>query len=348
MANKVVITQPVANIVKVTTSNNTVNITENRLSLTVSAGSGGASSSFELGADLVVTNTVGDAIAGTTTYTAGTNLETIIQDILAPFLEPTISLIRAGNPSFPDITEGEDIIVQTGLDNRYISGWFYTIPNIQNLDNDTNISVSYNYNGGTSLVNSSVNWDLVNLNSNGEYEANTSNYLTPLNTALNNNGGYYTVTHTFGYLLDGTGDVVTLTKQTKIIYRHPVYIYANTSATFSDVASIISGGNQVRTELGADPNSSTQTISFACSIHTADSTKYTYLIIPSIFTAAEIAATTSGLGVADYTDSFILYDNSGNGFDQTAGTATRNYNVYRSIQPGAFDSDIDLTITLTT
>lgn len=347
MPNRITITEPAANVVQITENNNVVQITENHLSLTVSAGSGGSGSSFELGADLVVTNTIGDAIAGTTTYTAGTNLETIIQDILAPFLEPSIFSIKAGSSNSPDTPIGEDYVMQTGLDNRVIQGWFYNIPNIQNLDNNTNISVEYNYNLGTSIINNSVNWDNVTLNSAGEYNAGAF-YLTPSGSALNNNGAYYTVTHSFGYLLDGTGNVVTLTKQTKIIYRHPVYVYANTSATFTDVASIISNGTQVRTTVEADPNSATQTISFACNSHTADATKYTYLIIPSIFTATEIAATTSGLGVADYTDSFVFYDNGGNGFNQTAGTATRNYNVYRSIQTGAFDDDIDLTITLTT
>lgn len=344
MANKIIITQPIANVVKITESNNTVTISENRLSLSVSAGSSGSASSFELGSDLVVTNSIGDAVAGVTTYSAGTNLETIIQDLLAPFLEPVISSVIPSSTNFPDIIEGENYVVQTGLDNRVIGGFIYTISNIGNLDSTAGLEVTYNYNLGTSLIDSTPNWS----NISSPYTASTGNYITPTGSALTSNGVQYTVTHTLGYLTDGTGALVPITKQTKIIYRHPVYVYANTSATVSDIASLISTGNQVTTLLGADPNEPSQTISFACSSNTADITKYTYLIIPSIFTATEIAATTSGLGVADYTDSFVLYDNSGNGFDQTAGTATRNYNVYRSRQTGAFDDDIDLTITLTT
>ena len=343
MPNRVTITQPAANIVEIVTENNVVHITENRLSLTVSSGSGGASSNFELGSDLVVTNTIGDAIAGSTTYSAGTNLETIIHDILAPYLEPVINSITPQAPQFPDIVEGENIIVQSGLDNRYIQGFTYDISNSTNLNSSTNVQVEYNYNLGTSLINVAVLWSTAT----NPISLTTGNHLTPANSALNTNGGSYTVTHSFGYLLDGTGSVQTLTKQTKIIYRHPVYVYGSANATFTSISDLTQNGSLVRTLLTANPNESTQTITFPCNSVTANTSNYTYLIIPSIFTATEIAAATSGLGVADYTDSFILYDNSGNGYDQTAGTATRNYNVYRSIQTGAFDDDIDLTITLT-
>jgi hypothetical protein len=60
----------------------------------------------------------------------------------------------------------------------------------------------------------------------------------------------------------------------------------------------------------------------------------------------EVAAEVNGRGVADYTDSFIEYDNSGSGFSHTVGTATPAYTAYRSIQPGAFDSDVTLNIEI--
>lgn len=343
MPNKVEITQPEPNIVRVTQTNNVVQIIENRLSLSVSAGSGGSGSSFELGTDLVVTNSIGDAIAGSTTYTAGTNLETIIQDILAPFLEPAITSITGYGANLPGFSEDGNFIFPTGDLGNVVGGYFIHIDNIGNLDNNSGISIAYNYNLGTSL-----------------YSAATYNFdsaSSPLNIGLNamppvpltNNGTSYTVTFTFAYLgNNGEGNPVTLSTTRKLIYRHPVYVVANSSSTFTSVANLISTGTTVRTLLTADPTEATQTISFACSSATANLSNYTYLIIPSIFTAEEMAATTSGLGVADYTDSFVLDTNNGNGYNQTQGAATRNYHVYRSNQTGAFDDDIDLTITLTT
>ena len=54
----------------------------------------------------------------------------------------------------------------------------------------------------------------------------------------------------------------------------------------------------------------------------------------------------NGRGVADYTDSFLEFTNGGLFFPLATGTATPNYRAYRSIQPGAFDSDITLNIEI--
>ena len=61
---------------------------------------------------------------------------------------------------------------------------------------------------------------------------------------------------------------------------------------------------------------------------------------------AEEEAQVIGKGVANYTDSWTLYDNSGSGFARTVGTAVPTYKAYRSNQPGAFDDNLILNLEL--
>lgn len=357
MDTKVVITQPAANIVRVTgaanltqttpnvvriyQTNHIVTITENHLSLSVGATTTGTGSgTTTLGTDLTVTNTIGDAIAGVTTYTAGTPFETIIQDILAPFFEPEYKSIVPTSNNVSYYVQGSDIVFPTGVVGT-VTGWSIEFAHKQNLNNDSGWQVVSNEDGGTTLSSSiPYLWEAL---SNPFLQAN--NYTPP---SLNISGQFYTITFTAGYLGDdGEGDPVPLIATARVIYRDPMIVLTSTASSFVTLADLISTGTVVRSILELDPGSASQTVTFDCSTETLNSQNFTYILVPSTFTVTEVAASTSGVGIADYTSSFQHYDNDGAFFNYTVGSANRSYRVMRSNQPGAFDADVALTMTMT-
>lgn len=356
MDTKIVITQPAANIVRVTgaanltqptpnvvriyQTNHIVTITENHLSLSVGATTTGTGGTTTLGTDLTVTNTIGDAIAGVTVYTAGTPFETIISDILAPFFEPEYNSVTPLSTSPHYFVEGSNIVFPTG-DTGVLQGYEIEFNHKENLHDGSGWFISSNEGGTTPLVGQSTYaWP----NFSNPY-TQVLNYVPD---ALNISGQFYTLTLTAGYMSnDGAGPPVQLATTARIIYRDPMLVVTNSLASFGAISDIISSGTTVRTLLGLDPGSATQAITFGCSEDTVNSSNFTYILVPAVFTVTEIAASTSGVGIADYTSSFQVYDNGGEGFAYTVGGATRVYKVLRSNQPGAFDSDIDLTMTVT-
>ena len=123
------------------------------------SGSGGA----ELESVLAVTNTLGDAIADTTTYAVGTTLESIIRDIIGPFLEPSVISVVASSSTDHRI-EGNTIVFSTGA-SPTITAYTITTTNFANLEDgltitDTsavpNISIvnnsSFSFNSNTTSV----------------------------------------------------------------------------------------------------------------------------------------------------------------------------------------------------
>ena len=102
----------------------------------------------------------------------------------------------------------------------------------------------------------------------------------------------------------------------------------------------------VLSTLDVDPSLSKQSIAVDCNADTANASKFTWIFIADAGTLGEVAAEVNGRGVADYTDSWQFDNNSGSNFPLNTGTATPLYKAYRSIQPGAFDSDITLNIEI--
>lgn len=337
------VTQPTPNVVRIYQTNHIVTITENHLSLSVGATTTGTGGATTLGTDLTVTNTIGDAIAGVTTYTAGTPFEVIINDILAPFFEPEYASIVPTSNNVSYYVEGSNIVFPTGVIGT-VQSWQIEFNHKQNLDNASGWSIVSNEqtNGSDTTLAylSGISWETY-----ANPHSHTYNY-TPV--GLNINGQFYTITFTAGYLSeDGEGPAVPLVATARVVYRDPMIVLTNTSAGFASVSELIAGGTVVRNLLSLDPNSATQTVSFECSEETVNSSNFTYLLVPTVFNVTEIAASTSGVGIADYTSSFQVFDNGGLGYIHSVGDANRSYKVYRSNQPGAFDSDIDLTMTLT-
>ena len=110
----------------------------------------------------------------------------------------------------------------------------------------------------------------------------------------------------------------------------------------TDVADLLDGDAIIDKSL-AIQNVDEQTYSFDCTTDSVDTNNFTYLIISSIFDIDEIAASVSGRGIADYTDSFTELSGT---FSYTVGSAGRSYKIYKSRQTGAFDSDVTLNLTI--
>ena len=136
MPAQVIITEPARNIVEITTTTNSVAITEQVNTVSVAAstvsGAGGGSTSGVIN----ITNSIGDAVAGES-YVAGTSLETIIRDIVAPFFEPTIASI--GYNATNSQTSGNDLLVECGLSST-VSAISLTFTSPENLDTNTQVS----------------------------------------------------------------------------------------------------------------------------------------------------------------------------------------------------------------
>lgn len=291
------------------------------------SGSGGA----ELESVLAVTNTLGDAIADTTTYAVGTTLESIIRDIIGPFLEPSVISVVASSSTDHRI-EGNTIVFSTGA-SPTITAYTITTTNFANLEDGLTIT-------DTSAV---PNISIVN-NSSFSFTSNTTsvsglNYQPP---TLTSHGEARAVNVVVSYLTDGTGSTVTITKAARVEFRDTFYAIASSQGTVTDVADLLDGDAVIDESL-AIQNVDEQTYSFDCTTDSLDTANFTYLIISSIFDIDEIAASVSGRGIADYTDSFTELSGT---FSYTVGSAGRSYKIYRSNQTGAFDSDVTLNLTI--
>ena len=291
------------------------------------SGSGGA----ELEDALAVTNTIGDAIADTTTYAAGTTLESIIRDIIGPFLEPSVISIVASSISEHRI-EGNTIVFGTGI-SPTITAYTITTTNFANFEDGLTITDA-----------SAVPTISILDNSSFSFTSNTTsvsglNYQPP---TLTSHGAARTVNVAVSYLTDGTGSTVTITKAAKVEFRDHFYAIASSQATVTDVADLLDGDAIIDKSL-AIQNVDEQTYSFDCTTDSVDTNNFTYLIISSIFDIDEIAASVSGRGIADYTDSFTELSGT---FSYTVGSAGRSYKIYKSRQTGAFDSDVTLNLTI--
>lgn len=337
MPAKVEITEPAKNIVEVSTSPITVEITEQTHTVSVNATVSSGSANTALLNSLDVTNTIGDAVAGDT-YAAGTTLETIVRDLIAPFLEPTFTAI-SWSATGTHQAAGENLLVECGKAATAASASI-TWSNPENLDDNTNLTAT-DLDTNLSIQDTDI----------ADYGALASPYIYTLNYAIPISTGPNTRNIKFAtaYLGDnGTGDKVTLEKTVSIFHRHRFYVRAGaTQLSSQSIDTWITGTQSILNTLALDPTLSSQEISVSCTSDTVDTTKYTWIVLPSAGTLTAVYAEVGGGSVIDYTDSFTLFDNSGNYYTRTAGTATPTYKIYRSNQTGAFDSDVTLKLTIT-
>lgn len=339
MPAQVIITEPARNIVEITTTTNSVAITQqvNTVSVaatTVSGTGGGTTSSI-----INITNSIGDAIAGET-YPLGTSIETIIRDIVAPFFEPTFAGVSY-NVSGASQLSANDLLVECGFSNT-VSQVTLTFTNPENLDTNTQVTF-LDVNDLTNPFSQSVTV--------GAFSTTTSINLAPnyvidaLTTPFPRSFRI-----TAGFLGDdGTGSVVTLQNDFKIFHRHRFYIVTSAQSTVGNGMGQFLGASTTDTVLSTldvDQDLASQSLAVQCNANTANTSKFTWIFIAGAGTLGEVAAEINGKGVADYTDSWQFDNNNGSGYSITKGTATPVYKAYRSIQPGAFDSDITLNIEI--
>ena len=337
MPNKVEITEAGKNIVQISTSPTTLAITETAHTVEVAALTRAVGNATLTGS-IDITNTIGDALAGGT-YAAGTTLEKVVRDLISPFLEPAFASF-SWSATGTHQANGEQLLVECGLA-ASVSAVTLTLSNPENLKNASTLSV----------INTSTIPNQTVASSTGINPATLSNpltisssYVVPIQTSPIAS----TVTASGQYLgEDGSGSDVTITRSTTIAARHRLYVITSTATTVSSISGLLSGAQAtVLSTLIVDPSTAKQNLSVDCTASTANSSNFTYIIIAGAGTLGEVAAEINGRGVADYTDSWVADNNSGSGYTHTVGTASPSYKVYRSIQPGAFDSDITLNIEI--
>lgn len=344
MPNKVEITEAGKNTVQVSTSPTTVAITETTHTVEVAAVTR-AIGNATITSEIDVTNTIGDALAGGT-YASGTTLETIVRDLIAPFLEPAF-VSSSFSATGTHQAAGEDLLVECGLA-ATVTGMTITWSNPENLDDDRNLTIV-----DISAVPqaSLADQDITDYGALSVPYTQTVSYAVPIMdvpTTRNIKMGT-------GYQSNnGAGPLVVIAKTVQISHRHRVYVVSSSQTVMggpTPVATLLltsaqGGGSTLLSTLAVDPTESKQSVSVQCDTGSANSNNFTWILIPGSGTLGEVAAEVNGRGVADYTDSFTEYDNSGSGFTHTVGTATPAYTAYRSNQPGAFDSDITLNIEI--
>ena len=343
------ITEPAKNIVEVNVSNvvveeiqvpaTSVEIIEqiNEVAVAAVTRALGASS---LSSPLTVTNGLGDALDGLT-FPAGTSLETLIRNIISPFNEPTISSV-AWTADGVNQTDGEDLLLEVGYAAtiRFID---LTFTDAHNLDNDVDLVMTdTTANPPHVFADIPVN-DYADLPTPARFKAfytiPISNYRQTRNIEIST-----------GYRGDnGTSeDVVALTKTAQVHYRDRFYVVAGPATVGqSSLDDFIAGSQNVMNTLAVDFDNVPQEISVSCNIATRNPNNFTWILVPFPGVLGTIYAEVGGGSVIDYTDSFTTFTSGQQLYSRTAGTASPRYTAYRSNQPGAFDSDVTLKITLT-
>jgi hypothetical protein len=334
---KVTVTTSAANIVRVYEAASQVTVQELSHSVTIQAASI-SGSGFETSSPLTVTNTIGDAIAGLTTYETGTNLEFIIRDILSPFLKPTLANVVY---SLGSNSEG-GLYYEVGYSTTITAVWFY-INYVENLAPGTSIQLlNYSTVPSTSYIDiDQEDWSSAS--------SPVSQVLSPAVTLPATNSQLtWTLSTTIRYRENGSGSVVSVAYVFPIKSRYRTFAFTSSLVSPSSVAELLASvDDMLLSTLAVDTTQPNQELLVRCSASSAVATNYLYLLLPGGLSLAEAAATTSGAGVQDLTESITLLSVPGFTSTYSAGTATVTYSVYRTVQPGAFDEDITLDLTLT-
>ena len=296
--------------------------------------------SSTLDQSLTVTNAIGDAEKGDT-YDSGTAVEVLMRDMLAPFLVPSIESISITGTG-ASTPEEENLIVECGLAANTAT-MIITFNNPENLlDSYPLIIVDTTTVGNNiTLVQQNIS-DYGTLNVPHVQAVLYASPGIPISTAVSQRNLRLQV----GYI-DPSNNSVVLSQALKIKYRHRFYVITSTASTVSSIQDLLDNATSTITStLLVDPSKAAQSLQVQCNNNTENNSTFTWILIPGSGTLGEVAAEVIGKGVANYTDSWTLYDNSGSGFARTVGTAAPTYKAYRSNQPGAFDDNLILNLEL--
>ena len=296
--------------------------------------------SSTLDQSLTVTNAIGDAEKGDT-YDSGTAVEVLMRDMLAPFLVPSIESISITGTG-ASTPEEENLIVECGLAANTAT-MTITFNNPENLlDSYPLIIVDTTTVGNNiTLVQQTIS-DYGALNVPHVQAVSYASPGIPVSTAVSQRNLRLQV----GYI-DPSNNAIVLSQSLKIKYRHRFYVITSTASTVSSIQDLLDNATSTITStLLVDPSKAVQSLQVQCNNNTENNSTFTWILIPGSGTLGEVAAEVIGKGVANYTDSWTLYDNSGSGFARTVGTAAPTYKAYRSNQPGAFDDNLILNLEL--
>ena len=349
MPNKVEITEAGKNTVQVSTSPVTVDITETTHTVEIAALTR-AVGNATISSGIDITNTIGDALAGGT-YASGTTLEAIVRDLIAPFLEPSFASVSMSATGAHQ-ANGQELLVECGLA-ATLTGLTITWTNPENLDDNTNLTIRDQSTVPPAEI---ANQDIADYGALSVPYTQTVSYAVP----IVNSPTVRNIKLGTGYLgNNGQGSLVSIVQTVHIAHRHRVYVISSEQDTLPSglgqgtrvgallaTATEQATGSTLLSTLAVDQNVASQTLTVQCDAGSADTDNFTWILIPSAGTLGEVAAEINGRGVADYTDSWQLDDNSGNGYIHAVGTANPVYKAYRSIQTGAFDSDVTLQIEI--
>jgi len=330
---KVIIQEPAPNKVLINNSNNTVKVIEN-ITINPINVPGTSSNAGTISSGIFVTNTIGDAISGSI-YGAGTSVEAILRDIIGPYWEPTIDFI-----SF--VINGQNGINKIALGTAPpITTVQLTIGNsINMLSTQYGLAVSITNQGGTQVGFVSK----PPIYTSDQYFASIVNNATITATSVETNQNY---TISLSYRNEANTQTQSISKTYTIESRKKCMLLASPLANISNLQDFLSGATIMDSSLNSKDSITDEIeVLLNCTSAAANQDNYVYLLLPATKSIREAASTTSGVGVANITDSWQLVTTPQTSWDYTEGIATYPVKLYRSTQPGPYNENIILDFTI--
>lgn len=331
---KVIINEPAPNKVLITTSNNQVKVIENIIQQNVNI-PGSTSNAGKISQSIPVTNTIGDAITGSV-YAAGTSVEAIIRDIISPYWEPTVDSLIMGIDNQSGITK-----VALGT-SPSITGAIVVVSNSNNMQptNGTQYSVSVkNQNNVTiGFINKP------NTITSSTYFASIISGSAITATSVESAQPY---TATVLYRNEANTQTLSHTKEILIESRKKCMLLASSIENPLTLDGLLDNSVIMSTSLeSTDSISEEIEVLLNCTSYASDPNNYVYLLIPASKSLKEAASTTSGVGVANITESWTLVTTPLTTWNYTEGIATYPVKLYRSTQTGPYNENILLDFTI--
>lgn len=276
-----------------------------------------------LQASLLPNQTVGGIKTPFTTYAVGTELETILRDMLVSYVKPAFTSfsIRSGSTAITTAARevGSTFIVNTAS----------FAASVDNPDGN------YPYN--VSITSSGASVDFDQLLVAGEASPSTNIIALSSDRTMTTSGTATSIS----FILNGTTSAGAAISQTSITVPFRFKNYLAASATILTNASSDATVQTVAVSETTDSELLTGTAWTAtCTSANADPTKYTYIIYPSNY--SQISSIKQN-GSQDVTSAFTRLTTTFTITNASGGTLT--VQVYKSNQPGAFANGTNLEIT---
>lgn len=287
----------------------------------LSSSSPGGSST--LSSAISVTNEIGAATNGEQ-FQAGTNLETIITEMLAPYKSPAItnfSVSWVGGLGIEDYISGSAVPLG---ESPTVSQVSVTFSDVSNLDSGTNVIVKYN--------NTTIATKSSSDHSNGVFTFSSINHQASAKSSIGTDVIYVYYTHTSPTIGTDAGATLTESSSHVVYHQKPCILYTSASISNSNMSSFISGATKVSSDLKLNLSvSGDREVNLSCDNSSIDeNSNYVWLQIPEGVTIEDISIYTgANRGTWDATESFSLL---GDGLSHTVGAATYNVDMYRSNQ----------------